>query len=108
MTRKCHVRFGGEDEETHLLQNKKVRLVLTLHLEEFCMPGYDLANVVDIGDAGDFPADIILGPEYGFPEPILKTDEGPQAEQFENVSRMGDDDWLEAALEDRISGYGEE
>ncbi len=35
MTRKCHVRFGGEDEETRLLQSGKVRLVLTLHLIGF-------------------------------------------------------------------------
>jgi hypothetical protein len=90
------------------LQNKKVRLVLTLHLEEFCQPGYELANEMDIGDAGDFPADIILRPEYGFPEPDMEPDEGPLVEQFENASRLGDDDWLEAAFEDRISGCGEE
>jgi len=35
MTRKCHVRFGGEDEETRSLQSEKVRLVLTLHLVMF-------------------------------------------------------------------------
>jgi len=35
MTRKCHVRFGGEDEETRPLQSGKVRLVLTLHLIAF-------------------------------------------------------------------------
>ena len=79
-----------------------------LDLEEFCQKGYALANVMDIGDAGDFPADVILRPEYGFPESDLEPDEGPLVEQFENVSRLGDDDWLEAAFEDRISGYGEE
>jgi hypothetical protein len=67
-----------------------------LDLEEFCKPGYELANEMDIGDARDFPADIILRPEYGFPEPDLEPDEGPPAEQFEVASRMGDDDWLEA------------
>lgn len=35
MTRKCHVRFGGEDEETRPLRSGKVRLVLTLHLVMF-------------------------------------------------------------------------
>ncbi len=35
MTRKRHVRFGGEDEETRPLRNGKVRLVLTLHLVGF-------------------------------------------------------------------------
>ena len=38
----------------------------------------------------------------------MKPDEGPLVEQFENASRLGDDDWLEAAFEDRISGCGEE
>jgi hypothetical protein len=80
----------------------------SLDLEEFCKAGYELANEMNIGDAGDFPADIILRPEYGFPEPDLEPDEGPLVEQFENASRMGEDDWLEAAFEDRISGYGEE
>ena len=79
-----------------------------LDLEEFCKPGYELANEMDIGDAGDFPADIILRPEYGFPEPDMEPDEGPLVEQFENASRLGDDDWLEAAFEDSISGFSEE
>ena len=107
MTRKCHVRFGGEDEETHLLQNKKVRLVLTLHPEDFCLPGYNIAQQMDIGDAGDFPADVNLRVDYGFPEPDIEPDEGPLVEQYENASRLGDDGWLEADFEDRISGYGE-
>ena len=32
-------------------------------------------------------------------------DEGPLVEQHENASRLGDDDWLESAYEDRISGF---
>ncbi len=35
MTRKCHVRFGGEDEETRPLRSGRVRLVLILHLVQF-------------------------------------------------------------------------
>ena len=79
-----------------------------LDLDNFHKPGYELANELDIGDAGDFPADIILRPEYGIPEPDLEPGEGPLAEQFEIASRTGDDDWLESAFEDRVSGYGEE
>jgi hypothetical protein len=76
--------------------------------EEFSQPGYELADVMDIAGAGDFPADVILRPEYGFSEPDMEPDEGPLVEQFENASRLGDDDWLEAAFEDSISGFGED
>ena len=107
MTRKCHLRFGGEDEETHLLQNKKVRLVLTLHPEDFCLPGYSVAQQMDIGDAGDFPADVTLRVDCAFPEPDIEPDEGPLVEAYENASSLGEDGWLESAFEDRISGYGE-
>lgn len=76
--------------------------------QEFCQPGYELVHVMDIGDAGDFPANVILHQEFGCSEPDMEPDEGPFVEQFENASRLGDDSWLEAAFEDSISGYGEE
>ncbi len=75
--------------------------------QAFCLPGYEIVHVMDIDDAGDFPLDVILSPEHDFPEPDSEPDEGPFVEQYENASRLHDDDWLEAAYEDRISGWEE-
>ena len=62
---------------------------------------------MEIWKAGDFPADVILRPEQASLEPDTEPDEGPLVEQYENASRLHDDDWLEAGFEDRISGWGE-
>lgn len=75
--------------------------------EDFCLPGYAIAQIMDIGDAGEFPADVTLRVDYRFPGPDVEPDEGPLVEQYENASRLGDDGWLESAFEDRISGRDE-
>ncbi len=75
--------------------------------QEFCRPGYEVAHTLEIWRAGDFPADVILRPEQEFFESETEPDEGPLVEQYENASRLHDDDWLESAYEDRISGWGE-
>lgn len=75
--------------------------------QEFCRPGYELAHTLEIGYAGDFPADEILRPEKTSFEPDNEPDEGPLVEQYENASRLHEDDWLEAGFEDRISGWDE-
>ena len=75
--------------------------------EEFCKPGYEVAHTLEIWKAGDFPADVILFPEHEFFEADTEPDEGPLVEQYENASRLGDDDWLEAGFEDQISGWSE-
>jgi hypothetical protein len=69
--------------------------------------GYELADTIEVWEAGDFPADVLLRPEYGFPEPDIEPDEGLLTKQHENSNRLGDDDWLEASFEDRISGSDE-
>jgi hypothetical protein len=74
---------------------------------EFCKPGYALIHKLEIWRAGDFPADVILRPDKDMLEAEIEPDEGPLVEQYENASRLGDDGWLEAAYEDRISGWGE-
>ncbi len=38
----------------------------------------------------------------------IEPDEGPLTEQYENAERLGDDNWLEAAYEDRVSGFWED
>ena len=75
--------------------------------QEFCQPGYELTDTLEVWEAGDFPADVILHPEYAFPEPDTDPDEGPLTEQYENASRLGDDDWLEADYEDRTDNGDE-
>lgn len=75
--------------------------------EEFCKPGYEVARTLAIGNAGDFPADVILRPEGEFFERDTEPDEGPLVEQYENAARLHDDDWLEAGFEDQVSGWGE-
>ncbi len=75
--------------------------------QEFCRPGYELTDTIEVWELGDFPADVPLIPASGFPELDMEPDEGPLVEQFENASRIGDDDWLEEAYEDR-TGLAEE
>jgi len=76
--------------------------------EEFCKPGYEVAHTLEIWKVGDFPADVILRPDHEYHEADTEPDEGPLVEQYENASRLHDDDWLEAGIEDQISGWGEE
>jgi hypothetical protein len=66
--------------------------------QEFSQPGYELADTIEIWEAGEFPADMPLMPAYDYPEPDIEPDEGLLVEE---------DDWLEAAYEDRTSGWDE-
>jgi hypothetical protein len=76
--------------------------------QEFCQTGYDLVDTIEVWEAGEFPADVILRPEPGdFDDSHIELDEGPLVEQYENASRLGDDGWMEAAFEDSISGWDE-
>lgn len=75
--------------------------------QEFCQPGYEVAHTLEIWNAGDFPADEVLHPEQNFHEPDTEPDEGPLVEQYENASRLHDDDWLEESFENQISGWQE-
>ena len=74
---------------------------------DFCQPGYELVRTLEIWNVGDFPTDVILRPENGFPDADLEQDEGPLVEQYENATRLGDGDWREAAYEERSDGLDE-
>lgn len=74
---------------------------------EFCKPGYEVARTIEIWNAGGFPTDVILCPAEEYEEMDTEPDEGPFVEQYENASRLGDDNWLESAFEDNISGWDE-
>lgn len=73
--------------------------------QEFCKPGYALARTLAIGKVDDFPSDVILRPDHEYQDMDTEPDEGPLVEQYENASRLGDDSWLEARMEDQISGW---
>lgn len=76
--------------------------------QEFCQSGYELVDTIEVWEAGEFPADVILRQEPGdFDNSHIEPDEGPLVEQYENASRLGDDGWMEAAFEDSISGWEE-
>ncbi|RPI91094.1 MAG: hypothetical protein EHM40_16710 [Chloroflexi bacterium] len=75
--------------------------------EMFRREGYHLVSTLEIGNAVDFPEDTVLRPDENFYEGEVEPDEGPLVEQYENAARLGDDSWLEAAYEDRISGLEE-
>lgn len=77
------------------------------HPEEFCRPGFELAHTLNIGRAGQFPLDVILRPDQQYQDAEIEPDEGPLVEQYENSTRLGEDAWLEAAMEDQISGWDE-
>ncbi len=75
--------------------------------EDFCQPGYGIARTLEIWDAGGFPTDVALRPDHEYQELDNEPDEGPLIEQYENASRLGDDGWLDARMEDQISGWEE-
>ena len=75
--------------------------------QEFRKPGYEVARTLPIWKAGDFPADVILRPDHEYQEVDDEPGEGSLVEQYENAARLGDDNWLDYAYEDRISGWDE-
>ena len=77
------------------------------HPEAFCRPGFELVRTLGIGNASLFPLNMILHPEGQGQEMDIEPDEGPLVEQYENSSRLHDDDWLEAAYDDSVSGWEE-
>jgi len=75
--------------------------------QEFCLPGCQILQCIELWNAHDFPLDVPLRAISPDDEPDTEPDEGPLVEQFENASRLHDDDWIEAAWEDQISGWEE-
>jgi hypothetical protein len=96
---------------THYASGKDEYVVIVspgVDPQEFCEPGFEVTRTLEIWNAGAFPLDVILSPEGEFDEEDTEPGEGPLVEQYENASRLGDDDWLEARIEGDISGWGEE
>lgn len=93
--------YSSRDEEYVVIVSSD------FHPEYFCKPGFELVRTLGIGNASLFPLNIILRPESLGQEPEIEPDEGPLVEQYENSSRLHDDDWLEAAYDDSVSGWEE-
>ncbi len=72
---------------------------------EFCKPGYEILHELEIWRAGAFPADVILRPERDGLEVEIKPDLSPLLDQFQSMTRVPEDHWLEATFEDQISGW---
>lgn len=79
-----------------------------LEPNSFCKSGYSIANTIDIGNASGFPVDTCLRPDTldnhvsgSDPDP------NPAVEHSERGIQPMEDGWLEAMLEDRISGWEE-
>ena len=75
--------------------------------KEFCRPGYEIVHELEIWRAGEFPADVILLPDRDISEMEIEPDLSPILDPFKTITRAHQDDWLEAAYEDRISGISE-
>jgi len=72
--------------------------------KQFCRAGYQLVCTLEIGNATDFPTNVILRPDHEPLEAMIERKPAPAIGQAQTVSRAQEDAWLEAAFEDRVSG----
>lgn len=73
--------------------------------KRFCRVGYQLVCTLEIGNATDFPTNVILRPDCEHPETMIEHKPVPVIGQPQLFSRVQEDAWLEAAFEDRVSGH---
>lgn len=69
--------------------------------KQFCRTGYQLVCTLEIGNATDFPTNVILRPDHEFMEAILDPSRTPLAGHAQAIEKPGEDEWLEAAYEER-------
>jgi hypothetical protein len=69
--------------------------------KQFCRAGYQLVCTLEIGNATDFPTNVILRPDQGFLEAILDPNQAPLVEHSRQIEKRGVDEWLEGAYEER-------
>ena len=67
----------------------------------FCRVGYQLVCTLEIGNAKDYPTNIVLRPDYGFTEAVLEPCRTPLAGRSQKTEMPGGDEWLESAYEER-------
>ncbi|MCI0555572.1 MAG: hypothetical protein L0287_31895 [Anaerolineae bacterium] len=71
---------------------------------QFCRAGYQLICTLEIGNAADFPTNVILRPDHNLLEAMTEGEPGPGIGLAQTASRVPEDAWLEATFEDRVSG----
>jgi hypothetical protein len=71
---------------------------------QFCRAGYRLVGTMEVGNAADFPVNVILRPNHDHLEAMIEEKPGPVIAQSKSNGRAHEDAWLEAAFEDRVSG----
>ncbi|HEU0293632.1 MAG TPA: hypothetical protein VFR47_12900 [Anaerolineales bacterium] len=71
---------------------------------QFCRVGYQLVCTLEIGNARDFPINVILRPDHEHREALIEPDPASILGQAQTASRAQEDTWLETAFEDRGSG----
>jgi len=69
--------------------------------KQFCRAGYQLVCTLEIGNAMDFPTNVILRPDHGFLEAILEPSRTPLVGHSQKIEKPQGDEWLEAAYEER-------
>jgi hypothetical protein len=67
----------------------------------FCRAGYQVVCTLEIGNAADFPVNVILRPDHEHLEAILEPNRTPLAGRSQKTEKPGKDEWLESAYEER-------
>lgn len=68
---------------------------------QFCRAGYQLMCTLEIGNAADYPTNVILRPDHEHLEAILEPNRTPLAGRSRKIEKPRDDEWLEGAYEER-------
>jgi len=69
--------------------------------EQFCRAGYQLVCTLEIGNATDFPTNVILRADHEFLEAMLDPSQTPLVGHSQKIETSREDEWLESAYEER-------
>ena len=75
--------------------------------EHFCQAGYQLVCTIEIGNAAVYPRNVILRSDHEHLPARIEPKPAPVFGPSQIISRAREDDWLEAAFEDAVSGQTE-
>lgn len=69
--------------------------------KQFCRAGYQLICTLEIGNATNFPTNVILRPDHEFLKAMLDPGRTPLVGHSRKIEKPGEDEWLEGAYEER-------
>lgn len=75
--------------------------------KHFCQAGYQLVCTLEIGNAAVYPRNVIVRSDHEHLEAMIEPKPAPVFGASQIISRAREDDWLEAAFEDAVSGQTE-